>query len=608
MGDRTAVTGVRARTRVTGTSLPASARSLWAGAWRSATGQWAVRLVLPVAIVLWSLSLRGVNLRAMGDLGLLQALPVLFWVALGLLILGFCLALGDRRTGNAWLLAHVLALIGMIHATPSILYPELRYAWAWKHVAVVDAMFRHSGAVPFAGGFDIYNQWPGFFQLNVLFLHAAGLRSPLDYAHWAPPFFNVALLGPLLLIYRSVTRDRRLIWGGVWVYYSCSWVGQDYFAPQAFAFLMFMAVMALVLRQLPTSALPHPGPRERSWPPGRLAAVFALMAVVVSSHQLTPVMQITALAALSLPRRNRRVTVPVLSGAVVLTALWDSTVARSYMAENIGGMLRELISPEANVTSGLYRLGSAAQAQVFVAWVDRALSAAVLLLAAIAFVRLRWIRRTGLPLLVCSPFVLLAANAYGGEMIFRAYLFALPAAAFLVAALLFGQSSRPRLRALVVYPLLLAMIGSLSFAYYGKEAMNEFTPEEVAATRYAVAVAPPGSQFVSLGSGVPGLDIHYDQHYRTQQFNLQGAVAGGQQTRDLRTALLEVAESNSAAPTFVILNRAALADNYLNGVLPAETIRRFREVLPRTPRFTLVYRNRDAVVYRYDPPLTRGLQ
>ncbi|MFE9650474.1 glycosyltransferase [Streptomyces sp. NPDC006365] len=607
MGDRAAVTAGRARAWAEGSARSASARSPGAGGWRLSTARWAIRLALPAAIGLWLLSLRRVNLRGMSDLGLLQVLPVLFWVALGLLTLGFCLALGDRRAGNGWFLAYVLGLIGMVHATPSLLYPELRYAWAWKHVAVVDAMLRHNGHVPYAPEFDIYDQWPGFLQLNVLFLHATSLESPLGYAEWAQPSFNVALLGPLLLIYRSVTRDRRLIWGGVWVYYSCSWVAQDYFAPQAFAFLMFMTVIALVLRQLPTSALPHPGPGERSWPPGRLIAVFAMVAVIASSHQLTPVMLITVLAALSVPRRNRRVTVPVLVGTVAITVAWDSTVARPYLAENITGMLRELINPEANVTSGLYRVGTAAPAQVFIAWVDRTQTGVVLLLAAIAFVCVRWTRRTGLALLAFSPFLLLAANAYGGEMIFRAYLFALPAAAFLVATLIFGRGKRLRLRTLAVYPLLLVMLGSLVFAYYGKEAMNQFTSQEVAACRYAVATAPPGSQFVSLGGAVPGLDMHYDQHYRTQRINLQGSFKDQRQARDLRSALLEVVESNATAPTFVILNKASLADNYLNGLFPAETISRLRAVLPKMPRFTLVYRNDDAVVYRYDPPLDRGL-
>ncbi|MET7455989.1 glycosyltransferase [Streptomyces sp. NPDC005574] len=606
MGDRVTVTGDPARSRAMASLLPRTATSRRGVAGGLLPGGRAIHLILPAAIALWLLALRQVNLRGMGDLGLLQVLPVLFWVALGLLTLGFRLSLGDSRTGNGWPAAHVLALIGMIHATPSLLYPELRYSWAWKHVAVVDAMLRHNGDVPNPTGFDIYNQWPGFFQLNVLFLRATGLHSSLGYAQWAQPFFNVALLGPLLLLYRSVTRDRRLIWGGVWIYYTCSWVGQDYFAPQAFAFLLCVTVIALVLRQLPTSALPHPKPDERGWPRGRLIAVLLIVAVVASSHQLTPVMLITALAALSIPRRNRKVTVPVLAGAVAITAVWDSTVARPYMSKNIDAMLRALVTPDANVTSGLHRLGTSPPAQVFVAWVDRSLTAAVLLLAVIALLRVPWTRRTGLPLLAFSPFLLLAANAYGGEMIFRAYLFALPAAAFLVATLLFGQTGRLRLRTLAVYPVLLAMVGGLVFAYYGKEAIYSFTPQELAAARYAVATAPSGSQFVSLGGSSPGIDMRYDEHLGTQ-IDLQKFITDRQQPGDLRSALLKITGNSTIRPTFVILNRAALADNRLNGLLPTRTIGRLQAVLATTPGFTVAYRDRDAVVYRYDPQVRRQL-
>lgn len=144
----------------------------------------------------------------------------------------------------------MLALIAFIHATPTLLYPTLRYAWAWKHVMVVDAMLRHDGPVPHAGDLDIYNQWPGFFQLNALLLRATGLHSALGYAAWYPVIANVALLGALLLLFRAVTQDRRLVWGGIWIYFSVSWVGQDYFSPQAFTYLLFLGVLILVLRRL----------------------------------------------------------------------------------------------------------------------------------------------------------------------------------------------------------------------------------------------------------------------------------------------------------------------------------------------------------------------
>lgn len=562
---------------------------------------WTVRLVLPSALALWLLSLRHVHLMGMRDYGLLQVLPVLYWVALGLLAFGFCLALSDRRTAGGWYAGYVLALVAMIHATPTLLYPTLRYSWAWKHVAVVDAVIRHHGKVPGAGNLSLYNQWPGFFDLNAFFLRATGLHSALGYAAWTPPVLNAVLLAPLLLLFRTVTRDRRLIWGAAWIYYSCSWVGQDYFAPQAFAFLLFVTLIALVMGQLPTSELYGAGgvPTGR-WPVGRFLLVMVLAAVIISSHPLTPLMLVSALVVLSFPRRNRRVVLPVLAGTVLLAAAWDATVARPYIAANLSNFLDSLLKPDTNVASGLAALGTAAPGQVVIAWVDRGLTAAVVLLAVIAFLVRPWVRRTCLPLLVISPLPVLTANAYGGEMIFRAYLFALPAASFLIAALLLNRGARPRLRVLAGYPLLAALLAGLMFGYYGKESANYFTKDEVAAGHFVAATAPPGSTIVAVTSAVPGLYLHYDEHAQVQ-LDQQAVNDRRRLVKDPVTGLAGfVKRATPRQPAYVILSRAQAADIYQRGVLPAGTVQRMDSALAKSPDYVRVYRNKDAVVYRYE--------
>ncbi|MDG9708627.1 glycosyltransferase [Streptomyces sp. DH10] len=567
--------------------------------------QWAARAALPVALVVWLLSLRHVNLNAMTDLGLLQVLPVLFWIALGLLVLGFCVALSDRRTRGGWLAAYVLGLIAILHATPALLYPTLRYGWAWKHVAVVDAMIRNGGSVPGANKLDVYDQWPGFFHLNALVVQATGLESSLGYAVWAPPLNNVLLLAPLLLIYRAVTTDRRLVWGAVWIFYSCSWVGQDYFAPQAFAFLLFVTLIALVMGQLRAWAERSPGSQGRAWPVGRYLLAVLIMAVVVCSHPLTPLMMLSALVALSLPRRNRRVLLPVLGAGALLTLVWDATVARPFVAANLSEFVGALLEPDSNVVSGLAALGAAAPGQVVVSWVDRGLSAAVFLLAALAFVMRRWTRRTGMPLLVLAPMPVLVANSYGGEMIFRAYLFALPAAALLISALLFESRRRPRLRVFVVAPLLLAMLGGLLFGYYGKEAANHFTHDEVAATHFVTATTPPGSLIVSLTSDVPGLEMNYDRHPRIQ-LNEQEVAVRQRLVNDPIEGLKPFIDGATVRePAYIVLSRAQAAECYLNGTLPADTMQRMDTAMANTWGFVQVFRNKDGVVYRYQNPDAR---
>ncbi|MFD3663104.1 glycosyltransferase [Streptomyces sp. NPDC058659] len=565
---------------------------------------WAARVVLPVSVALWLLSLRSVPLDKMRDLGLLQVLPPLFWVATALLTLGFCLALSDRRTHSAWLTGYVLTLIALLHATPTLLYPTLRYSWAWKHLAVIDAVNRHGGEVPNADKFSVYNEWPGFFDLHAMFLRTTGLDSAVGYASWTPPVANVLLLAPLLLVYRSVTRDRRVVWGAVWIFYSCSWVGQDYFAPQSFAFLLFLTVIALLFRQLPSSALPRPDPGRRDgWPPGLLVVVVVIVAAIVVSHPLTPLMLISAMAMLSFPRRSRRLALPVLIAAVVLTAAWDATVARSYISVNITGVIQSLTEPDENVASGLAALGDAAPGQILLSWVDRGLSAGVALLALAGLLTRRWTWRTGLPLLAAAPLPLLAVNAYGGEMLFRAYLFALPAAAFLVAALLLPPSDRWGVgRTLAVYPVLLAMLGGLVFGYYGKEALNQYTLKEVAAARYVIEHAPPGSTIVSLTADVPDLDLDYEKHRRVQ--------LAYQDTDDLRQMVIDPLEgvtgfiygATEEKPAYVVLTRAQDMNLYVTGALPGDVSERLQAALSGAPGFTRVYDNGDAIVYRYVTP------
>ncbi|KJY35587.1 hypothetical protein VR45_13645, partial [Streptomyces sp. NRRL S-495] len=320
---------------------------------------WVALGALPTALALWLLALPKARLSRMGDLGLLQALPPLWFAAPVLLTVGFVAVLRSPVVRHRWAGAYVLALILVIHATPGLLYPTLRYAWAWKHVAIIDAVLRHGGTVPGAGKLDVYNQWPGFFELHALVLRATGLDSVLGYASWYPVITNVLLLGPLLLLYRSFTTDRRLVWGGIWLYYATAWVGQDYFSPQALAYLLHLTVIALVVHRLavrrrearaeaegdggseaagpasPAGPSRPAGPAgarslgtvldassRAGWRAAPFALLLVLIAAIVSSHQLTPVMLAASLLLLALGRRNRRTVLPVLAAVVGLTVLW----------------------------------------------------------------------------------------------------------------------------------------------------------------------------------------------------------------------------------------------------------------------------------------------
>src|SRR5437763_6240239 len=199
------------------------------------------------AVLLWAASLPGVDLSRMGDLGLVTVLPPAMYAALVLLTVSFGLAVQRRQTPVGVLLLHVIVLIVMIHGTPAILEGTLRYAWAWKHVAIVNYIQRHGSVRSDISFLNVYHNWPGLFALGALLTEAAGFKTALSFAGWVPVFFNLVDLGALLLILKTLTHDRRLIWLGAWFFYLTNWVGQDYFSPQALAYFLNLVMLGICL-------------------------------------------------------------------------------------------------------------------------------------------------------------------------------------------------------------------------------------------------------------------------------------------------------------------------------------------------------------------------
>ncbi|MFB6437048.1 glycosyltransferase family 2 protein [Streptomyces sp. NPDC056411] len=569
-------------------------------------------LALPVALVLWLVSLREVDLGAMGDLGLVHVLPVTYWTGLVLLGVGVCAALSDRRTRGFHFAGYVLALITFLHATPLALYPELRYSWAWKHVAVTDVLLS-SGTLPTkAGLLAVYARWPGFFWLNDLFVQHTGMHSPSVYASWFPLLINVALVAPLVVLYRSFTRSRRLVWGAVFLFFACSWVGQDYFSPQAFAFLLYVCVIAAVVRRLPRKGGPKPARPSLGW------AVLVLLAIVVIvvSHPLTPMLMTGSLLLLALPRRNRAVVVPVLLAALTLTLAWDLTAARPYLEQNLHSILTGLTQPESNAGSGVLGLAGATTGQIAVAWADRILSAVVFLFAALAVVLRPTVRHSAVPLLAIAPLPWAVANSYGGEMIFRVYLFALPATAFGAAALLLppllatahgSGLRRPlrRLRAAAVPVVIVTLFAALSLAYFGKENVNYFTPSETVAAKWLARHAPEGSLIVGATDYFPYAYTDYPYHDRLW---LSEAAPDDQRqvSRDPVSELHVLTGAGPPRPVFLILNRAQEAQVTATGALPPGTIAHIKRAVAHRSDFPVVHRTADAVIYRILPERTPG--
>src|SRR3989440_5694406 len=313
----------------------------------------AMLAALPTALVLWLVSLPQVQLNRMGDFGLVPLLPVTFWLALIVLLVGYFALLRRPETSTSLLVGHILTLIAILHMTPALLYgSSLRYSWTWKHVGIVDFFMRHAGVDHSILELNAYQYWPGFFTLNAMLAKAVDLHAPLEYARWRPPFFNTLLIGPLFLIFQTFTADRRLVWSGIGIYFLASWVGQDYFSPQACAYFLYLTFIAFCLRYLRPrqQRLIHGGRSSttESTEPAAMVqadewdirdrrllislALVPIMAAIIPTHQLTPLMLISGLFVLTLLRTQRAALLMLLM--VGLTASWDLISARPYIIQN----------------------------------------------------------------------------------------------------------------------------------------------------------------------------------------------------------------------------------------------------------------------------------
>ena len=561
-------------------------------------------------IAVWGASLRGVNVGGIGSagLGLVSVLPITFWAALAGLMASFSWAVSRRESRWPILAAHLLALVVILHATPGILYGTLRYSWAWKHIGVVDYIANNGIHFNLLGALGVYQGWPGFFALNAFLTLASGLHTALGYAPWVLVLNDLLWLGPVILIARTFTSDQRLIWTAAWLFEVANWVGQDYFSPQAFTFFLYLTVIAVCLRWLWHPRIGPPPTAETTVAaeyrqPQRWAMVLCLvpmMAAIASSHQLTPFVLLGALILLVVFRQLRPRTLPLLMAAI--TAGWIMYGGLLWLEANTAKLFSGIGDPWGNIGAHIVGHGQVPTGQVLVDWGSRGLSGAVGVLALIGFWRYRryhgkqarssWNR---LVVLAMAALPAAVANSYGGEIIFRVYLFALPFVAVAAAAAFFptaGRSWSPAPAALLA-GLTIMLVGGFSLGNYGQEAINYLSPSEVAAASWLYRTAPRNAELFSADSNYPWAFVHYDW-YSYEFLNAPTSFSQAVLRSPVKTVTSVMARSSG--PAYLILTRSQSADLRLNGLWPPGAYERVAHALVMSRNFKVVYRNGDAMI------------
>ena len=583
-----------------------------------------------VALVLWGISLQRISLGDMNDLGLISALSLRIIASLGLLVLGFAICLRRKALRVPLLAFYLLALIVVLYGTPILIEQMPHFTPIYRHAGYTDYIMQHGGVDP---NLDIYFDWPGFFVLAALFTKLAGYSTILSYAGWAAIFNNVLYFGPMYLLFTSFTRNQRLVWLSLLIFYLTNWVGQDYFSPQGFNFFLYLVIVAILVCWF-RRASPLGQGRGKSWlrrwlqepgplrPPlsawqrrGMLVVLIGAYGLIVCSHPLTPFFVLLAVGLLLLFRRIQPFW--LLPLFIAMTCAWIFGMARPYLADHVSQVVGTLGDLGSNVPKSVTQ-GKLVESPLYqvVAKTRLYMTLLLWLLGGLGALKRLWQghRDLSLLLLALAAFPLIAAQSYGGEMLLRIYLFSQPAMVFLAASLFSetslkaggimgnlrrrfnGGSFKPLTwgRNLAIVILCLFLLSTFFLTRYGDEHVDFISYDEWNAVQYLYNVAPVNSIVVEAWNDPPLFYKDYGK-YDVKVLNYVDPGAVAIPATDEVVRLFD----SFGGPSYIIFSQEEqIHASAWNGLSP-DGLERLRVSLLKTGKFKLIYGNADAQILQF---------
>lgn len=459
-------------------------------------------LLISALLLYWvpALGLDDGSLADMGGLGLISVLPLPTLVGAALLITVFASLLWMNREHKGLLLITLLATVVSLHALPAVIETEPRFATAWQHLGFLDYIDRTGSAVP---DLDARWSWPGFFAAAAFLAKACGVTDLTEVIRWWPLTVQLLYLAPMFLLVRSMRASWRAKWTGIWIFVLSGWVGQDYFSPQGFTYLLYLVFVAILLvwfrapRMLWAKARPgevEVEPTNRRQRAVLLMVLIGLFAATVPAHQLTPFVMLGVLAVLVLIGRSELRGLPILFA--VLVSVWISFMAEPYWSGHFNDLFGGVGGVGGNVSSSVSgRIQGGSSAHKLVLYTRVLLAGGVMAFACWGWWRRRdhKYRERSLLVLTFVPFLGFGMQSYGGEMALRVFMFALPGAALLTGLALFPRTGvtakerekdRVSLAPLAALMAGLLLMGGFLVARWGNEPFERIRPGEVAAMNY----------------------------------------------------------------------------------------------------------------------------
>lgn len=586
----------------------------------SLRGRWP-GVVIGLALAVGVVALVRTSEDDIGEYGLIQALSFPYFVAVAAIIFVMVGLLRRAAPAIGSLSLGVVALVVLVDGAASIVESEPRFPVAWLHAAFVESIMSLGETSP---GMDARFSWPGFFSGAAALTGMTGLESPTAWLRWAPVILTLCYLPPLLAIGRATLSGWRGPWVGLIVFVMVNWVGQDYFAPQTVAYVLYLTFAALALtwlrrcepgwmnrqvhsrldkaqgrvagwvRTVATATgkdrEPEEQPTEMSFRIGVVILLAMISMAMVSSHQLTPVVLTVVLGLLAISGRFRPWPLAIFTGVALLG--WLSYVAEPFWSGHLDDIFGSFGKLGSVIGAGVEDRVVGSPAHLLVVKVRMIFALAVWALAALGIIRLWRSRRTiSLPLvaLLAAPGFVLVAQEYGGEGVLRVFYYSLPGAVMLVAALVVPGPRLPSIRVLAAFgAVVLISFPAFLVAKWGNEEFERVTLSDLDLERAVVQVAPPGSTVAELGYG-GSTSYSMITSYRSVPSLLASApFVSVDQVNQL--------VGNNPLGTFLIIERPQVAYGVINDGLPSDFAHELVQMLVSSGQYKIVAENSSGVI------------
>jgi hypothetical protein len=569
--------------------------------------------VAVAALTLSVIILADARLRLDGY-GLLHSLPWAYYLGLAGLPLASAIEWRRESSRPALVLAYVFAFLILVWLTPYVLEGTPRFRTSYLSYGYVDPVVRGQGLFP---RLFVYHNWP-LFSIGMAALQNVFALSPLKLMAFFPTIIMVLYLVPLsALLLMATDRSWPALTGrwrmpkrlcgsdarwvvGLWLFVVFQWTNQDYFSPQALAFLFYLGLMVVLAH----TALR----RDGSFNAGSGGATVILFTLIVATHVLSGLIALFVIAGLTLTKQLRRPTLLLL--CLLVFVAWQAYPAAPFYEFYGHRLLQTVFAAGDFLQTNVSGRISGSGAHLTVSRARVAATAIAFLLGLFALVlplwprlRDRWRRpralwrslpreiRFALAWLI-STVLVGPVSAYGGEMLIRTELFSLPPLAIILAV-----AARRHAVLAVAAGTLIVMAPLHILTHYGNELYDYVSPGELAGFRFiANHLAPaklyggfPGGGFlksVSLrwrNSSVPGgTHVPVAADFLQPNAHHWGRMPGG--------VYVAFGRGDTAAATLFYNKPHLIAD--------------MRRLVAHDPQFRPVYLTPDYAIYRWLPPAT----